>query len=90
MYYILFYTYVKDVAERRAPLREGHLALLGKFKNEGKLVMAGAWNPLDGAALVFKGADQSVVDEFIKADPYIANGLVTQRQVREWNVVIGG
>jgi len=91
MYFVLLYEYVSDVAERRAPHRPGHLGLLTKLKDEGKVVMAGAWNnPLDGAAIVFKAAHRSVVDDFMKADPYLANGLVTRWQVREWNVVIGG
>ena len=91
MYYVLLYDYVKDVAERRAPLRQTHLGLLNKLKDEGKVLMAGAWNdPLDGAAFIFKGPDKTVVESFVKADPYVVNGLVTQWRVREWNVVVGG
>ena len=91
MYYVLLYDYVKDVAERRTPFRQTHLGMLGKLKDEGKVLMAGAWSdPLDGAAFVFKGPDKSVVEDFVRVDPYVANGLVTQWRVREWNVVVGG
>jgi uncharacterized protein YciI len=91
MYFMLFYDYVKDVAERRTPHRPAHLALLNKLRDEGKVVMAGAWNnPLDGAAFVFKADDRTVVEAFTKADPYVQNGLVTGWRIREWNVVVGG
>ena len=91
MYYVLFYDYVKDVAERRAPFRQQHLSLLTNLRAQGKVVMGGAWNnPLDGAAIVFRGPDQSIVEGFMKEDPYLANGLVTQWRIREWNVVVGG
>jgi uncharacterized protein YciI len=91
VYYVLLYDYAKDVAERRGPYRPGHLALLNQLKDDGKLVMAGAWtDPLDGAAFVFKGDDKSGAEAFVKIDPYVANGLVTHWRVREWNVVVGG
>ena len=91
MYYMLFYDYVKDILERRAPHRPEHLALLTKLQGEGKLVMAGAWNnPVDGAAFLFKADAPAVVEDFVKADPYKANGLVTSHRIKEWNVVVGG
>ena len=90
MYFVLLYDYVDNVAERRAPYREEHLALVSKLRDRGEVVMAGAWaNPLDGAALVFKTPSQAAVEEFVAADPYVAGGLVTQWRIREWNVVIG-
>ena len=90
MYYVLLYDYIKEgLLEKRAPHREKHLGLLNKLQDEGKLVMAGAWNdPIDGAVFVFK--DKPAAEGFVKVDPYVANGLVTQSRVREWNVVVGG
>jgi len=37
----------------------------------------------------FRGDDKSVAEDFAKADPYVANGLVTRWYVREWTTVIG-
>ena len=88
MYYILFYDYVADVAQRREPHRAGHLSLLNAIHHDGKLVMAGAYtDPLDGAALIF--TERQAAEAFVKADPYIANGLVSAHRIREWNVVVG-
>ena len=53
--------------------------------------MAGAFSdPVDGAALVFRGTDSATVRRFAETDPYVTNGLVTNWRVRGWNVVIGG
>ena len=38
----LFYDYVEDVVEKRAPLRADHLALAREWKADGRIVMAGA------------------------------------------------
>ncbi len=90
-YYVLFYDYVEDVAERRGPYRDGHLRLLTGLHDSGYVVLGGAWaSPVDGAAIVFKGDGPAVAEEFAAADPYVANGLVTRWRIREWNVVIGG
>ncbi len=91
MYYVLLYDYVKDVAERRAPHREGHLGLLRQLHKDGHVAIAGAWaNPLDGAAIVFRGDTPDAAQEFVRADPYVKNGLVAQWRIREWAVAIGG
>ena len=90
MHYLLFYDYVENVVERRTPFREGHIALARQAHERGELVMAGAYaDPVDGAVFVFRAADPSVVDGFVRADPYVANGIVTGWRVRPWTVVIG-
>lgn len=90
MYFILFYDYVENIVERRAPYREAHLALATKYIGRGELVLAGAFaNPADGAALVFKVDDKAKIEEFVAKDPYVVNGLVTGWRIREWTVVVG-
>ena len=85
---LLFYDYVPDIVERRAPFRNEHLALVQTFKDDGRIVMAGAvGDPPHGALFVFAGSDESVADEFAAADPYVAVGLVTGRRVERLNVV---
>jgi uncharacterized protein len=91
MYYILFYKTVKDYIERRAPLRDAHLAYANASHARGELYIAGALaEPADSAVLVFKGENPSVAEEFAKNDPYVLNGLILEWSVRPWNVVIGG
>lgn len=90
MHYLLLYDYVENAVERRAPFREEHLALARAAHERGELVMAGAYaDPVDGAALVFRGDAPSVAEGFARRDPYVRGGVVTGWRVRPWTVVIG-
>lgn len=90
MHYILFYDFVEDIVARRAPYRAAHLALARAWVVQGRLVLGGAFaDPADGAALVFAVDDPAEVEEFVAADPYVANGLVTAWRIRPWTVVVG-
>ncbi len=91
MHFVLLYHYVDDIVERRGVVRPEHLALAAEFHERGLLVMAGAWaEPLDGAALIFRSDDRATVEEFVERDPYVRTGLVTEWQIRQWTVVVGG
>ena len=91
MHWLLFYDYVEDILERRAPFRDAHLSLAREAHGGGQLLLAGALaEPTDGAVFVFTGDDAGAAEEFVGRDPYVANGLVTAWRVRPWNVVIGG
>lgn len=90
MYFALLYEVVPDYVARRAPLRAEHLALARRYHAEGKLLLAGAFDPPDGALLVFRVDGAAEVEAFVKADPYFVNGLVTRRTIRPWTVVVGG
>lgn len=90
VHWLLLYDLADDYLERRPQYREQHLGLAGAARARGELVMAGALvDPVDGAALVFRGADDTVAAGFAEADPYVINGLVTQWRVRRWRVVVG-
>lgn len=89
-YYALFYQVVDDYILRRAQYREEHLKLAKEFYDNGNLILAGALtDPPDGALLVFKASDKSVVEDFVTNDPYVKNGLITKWEIRQWTVVIG-
>jgi uncharacterized protein YciI len=91
MYFLLLYDLVDDYLERRAPLRNDHLALARAAYERGELLIAGAFSdPADAAALVFRVDDASTVEAFVDADPYAQNGLVAAWRIRPWTVVIGG
>ena len=86
---LLEYTLADDYLERRAALRDDHLALAREAHDRGELLLAGALpDPYDRALLVWT-APRDVVERFAAADPYVTNGLVTRWTVRPWNVVIG-
>ena len=90
-YYALFYHVVDNYVARRAAFREGHLELAREAHRRGELIMAGAFSdPADSALLVFRAPDPSVVEAFVRVDPYVLNGLVTGWEIRPWTVAIGG
>jgi uncharacterized protein YciI len=90
VHYLLFYTYVSDVLERRPQFRGAHLAHARAAVQRGELQLAGAFaNPVDGAALFFSVPSPAVVERFAREDPYVTGGLVTKWVVREWTTVVG-
>jgi uncharacterized protein YciI len=90
-YHILFYTTVENYVERRKPFREAHLGYSNAAHERGELILGGALDdPADGAILIFKTRDRSVVEDFARHDPYVTNGVVVEWRVRPWIVVIGG
>ena len=90
MHFLLFYTYVPDVLERRPQFRGAHLAHARAAQERGELRLAGAFaDPVDGAALFFQAPSRAVVEEFAQTDPYVTGGLVTKWVVREWTTVVG-
>ena len=89
MHLVLEYTLADDYLQRRAALREEHLALLRAAQERGELLMAGALpDPFDRALLVWT-APREVVERFAGSDPYVVQGLVTGWTIRQWDVVVG-
>ncbi len=89
-YYALIYDVVDDYVTRRTQFREEHLRLANDLHSRGELLLGGAFTePADQTLLIFTVEDVSVVENFVKNDPYYRNGLVKQYKIRSWNVVIG-
>ncbi len=89
-YYALLYDLVKDYETRRMPYRDEHLKLVRAAHARGELILGGAFaDPMDRALLVFRAPEKAVVEEFVRNDPYVKNGLVPRWQIRPWTVVIG-
>jgi uncharacterized protein YciI len=86
--YLLLYTYVPDMADRRGPHREAHLAGIRAEQDAGRIVMAGALgNPPTGGAIAWRGVTPEEIEQFTLADPYVQNGLVTAKRIERWNLV---
>lgn len=84
---LLFYDYVPDVVERRAPHREAHLAVLRELQAAGLCLMGGALgDPPHGAAIVFRDAETA--RRFVAEDPYVSAGLVTGHRIEPWALAI--
>ena len=90
MHFLLLYTYVPDVLERRTQFRGAHIKHARESLARGELVLGGALaDPVDMGVLFFSAPSKGVVEAFAKADPFVTGGLVTDWKVREWTTVIG-
>jgi uncharacterized protein YciI len=86
----LFYEVSPDYLERRGAFRNEHLKLAWQAHEHGALVLGGALtDPVDSAILLFKAESADIVEQFVAADPYVRNGLVTSWRIRQWSTVVG-
>ena len=86
--YLLLYTYVDDIVDRRGPYREAHLERIRAEREAGHITQAGALgNPPTGGAIVWTGVTPEDIERFTAADPYVVNGLVTAQRIERWNLV---
>jgi len=87
--HLLLYDYVDGIVERREPHREEHLALIRRYEQAGRLVVAGAvGEPPTLGLLAMRAAGDA--QSFVGEDPYVAAELVTRWRVEPWTVVAGG
>ena len=86
--YLLLYTYVEDMAQRRGPHRDAHLSAIRAEQEAGRVIMAGALGmPPTGGAIVWRGVSREDIERFAAGDPYVRAGLVTERRVEPWTLV---
>ena len=57
-HFLLLYTYVPDMMERRTPHREEHLNLIKSYKQRGLVIQGGAFVPPTGGAITFEADSQ--------------------------------
>lgn len=86
--HILFYDYVDDLLERRAPFREAHLAAIRAARERGEVGLAGAiGDPPHGGVIVFQGVSPEEIDAFARQDAYMEAGLIRDYRIERWNLV---
>jgi hypothetical protein len=89
LHYMLIYTYVDDMAERRTEFRSAHLQRIIAQRDVGHIAFAGGFDPPTGGAIVFRGVEREHVEAFVTTDPYYINGLVTDFRIERWNRLRG-
>ena len=89
--FLVIYTYVPDMEQRRVPYRADHLAWLRELADRGTLLVAGAARePVDTGVLVVRAADVHEVRRLLLDDPYAAANLISGVVVRPFGLVVGG
>ncbi|KAL6760347.1 YCII-related protein [Haematococcus lacustris] len=91
-HWLLTYTYVEGIVEKRGPYRAAHLAGAQEQADAGKLVMAGAvGEPPSGATFVWSpAASEEDIRRFVQSDVYVSAGLVTAWSIAPFAVVVKG
>lgn len=88
--YAVTYHYVSD-SEAMSTHRPAHRAYLTALLGGGGLLTAGptAGRSTPSALLIFEADSVEEVEKLLDADPFSLEGIVTGREIYEWNVVLG-
>jgi uncharacterized protein len=62
-----------------------HQATYTEFMARGVLLSLGPFTDRSGSIAVF--ATQEAAEEFVAADPFVANGVISKWHIREWREV---
>jgi len=88
--FLVIYTYVQDMDNRRLPYRPDHLAWVRGLADQGRLLLAGATqDPVDTGVQVVRAGDVREVRELLLDDPYAAANLITGVVVRPLGLAVG-
>jgi len=86
-FFVLEYRYAD--MDKRAQVRDRHLAYMRGLHAEGKVVLAGPIGEGEGAMVVLDVADEAEARNLVDDDPYTVEGVSADTRLREWNAVIG-
>jgi uncharacterized protein len=88
MKYVLLYESTSDFRSKIAANIDAHRALWKTFHTDGRLLMVGPFTdePAGGAMGVF--TSRAAAEEFVRLDPFVANGVVARWTIREWSEVL--
>lgn len=87
--YAVSYTYSDDVATRDE-VRPSHRDFLRGLNAEGVVRASGPVDGGVGALVVLEAESAEDALRILDADPFQVRGVIAERSVRQWDVVIGG
>ncbi|KRC65277.1 hypothetical protein ASE12_11185 [Aeromicrobium sp. Root236] len=89
-YFATIYRYTDEDA-RRDQVRPTHRDYLRQLTEQGRLAVSGPYvgGERGGALLIFIADDEAGALELSANDPFMLEGLVEERTVREWQPVSG-
>jgi uncharacterized protein len=88
-HYMLYYNLVPDILLKRVPYKDEHMKILQELSSRG-LVFVGS-EVVDGfpAVFMFEGENDDILQEWLKRDPYLQNGLVIEHHFNQIILVEG-
>jgi uncharacterized protein YciI len=85
----VIYDYIDDEAKRDEH-RPAHRDYLRSLHEQGKLIVSGPHPGTPPSALVImNAADAEEVTRLLDQDPFWTEGVIAERTIREWDIVIG-
>ena len=87
--YAVSYTYSDDVATRDE-VRPSHRDFLRGLNAQGVVRASGPVDGGIGALVVLEAESAEDALRILDADPFQVRGVIAERGVRQWDVVIGG
>lgn len=79
--------YAQDPAKIQA-VRPVHRQYLASLKERGQLAVSGPFTDDSGALIVYEAGSADEAEQFLKGDPFHANGIFLRWQIRPWNPVL--
>lgn len=85
--FVLLYESSPDVLAKAPLYFEAHRQRWADFHSRGLLLMVGPFaNPVEGAMGIF--TTREAAEDFVKDDPFVTNGVVSNWAIREWKEVL--
>jgi hypothetical protein len=79
-----------EALERRMKVRSGHLEMIAVLKKKGEFLLGGAIlddnGKMIGSMIVYEFPDRTALDESLKKEPYIVNGVWKQIEIRPYRL----
>jgi uncharacterized protein YciI len=86
---VMFYASADDVATKAPPHFPAHLERIKAFHARGELLLVGTFGDPQAQGSMGVFASREAAEEFIAADPFVLNGVVSGYEVRDWNEILG-
>ncbi|MCP2266795.1 YciI family protein [Promicromonospora thailandica] len=87
--YAVSYTYTDDVATRDE-VRPSHRDFLRALNADGVVRASGPVDGGVGALVIVEAGSAPEALQILDADPFATRGVIAERSVRAWDIVIGG
>lgn len=88
--YIVKYKVVENAMEKRAPFHEVQSAYYKRLNDSGNLILMGpVGNPPTAALAIFRNLTPEQIDNLVRQDPDVINGVVSKYRIKPFLAVSG-
>jgi uncharacterized protein YciI len=86
---VVLYSSAPDVLTKAPAHFPAHKARLDEFHARGELLLVGTFGDpqAQGSMAIF--TTRSAAEAFVAGDPFVANGVVSAHEVRDWSEIYG-